>query len=91
MQKREKILLGVLGAVVVVAVIVLVVVSQGSSSEDLEQASPEAPEQKIAEKTIATLDSAERVLRSDKFLTLTTFGKVPVTVSPDELGKSTIF
>lgn len=90
MQKREKILLGVLGAVVVVAIIVLVVASQGSSSENLEQASSEVP-QKIAEKTIATLDSAEQVLRSDKFLTLTTFGKVPVTVSPEELGKPAIF
>ncbi|GEM_PF-3484332 len=91
MQKRETILLSVLGVVIVVAIIILVVTSSGSSEPTTELPETASSESQVAKKVMVTLESAQKVLRSDKFLTLTTFGKVPVTVEPSELGKTNIF
>jgi xanthine dehydrogenase molybdopterin-binding subunit B len=91
MQKRETILLAILGVVVVVAIIVFAVAgTRGKqAAEDLLVA-----ETKVSQSTqtvMQTIATAGEVLRSDKFLMLTTFGKIPVTVSPQELGKSQLF
>jgi len=91
MQKRETILLAILGVVVVVAVIVFVVAGTGTKSTTEDLLVAETTVSQNTQMVMQTIASAGEVLRSDKFLMLTTFGKIPVTVSPPELGKSKLF
>lgn len=91
MQKRETILLAILAVVVVVAIIFFFVVMRDIGEDTADIISAETAASQTAQKVISTIASADMVLRSDKFLMLTTFGKVPVTVSPDELGKLQLF
>lgn len=97
MQKREKILLIVLAIVGVIAVVVVLVTMNPSApptEEDimaeLDIDGVETPSQDV-EQLVTTIGSVQSVLNSDKFLMLTTFGKVPVTVNPEEMGKQNLF
>lgn len=89
MQKREIILLSVLGVVVVVAIIVFVVSGMDSTLNSEQDAKDDTVS--AGESAVKSLDSASSLLNGDKFLMLTTFGKVPVVVEPAEIGKSNPF
>ncbi len=90
MQKREKTLLAILIVAVVVAILVFVVVSNQSPASDETSAEVDEPVLTSAQ-VIDTLSSVGNVFSSDKFLMLHTFGNVPVTVDPDEVGRQNPF
>ncbi|MFC1721467.1 hypothetical protein ACFL0Z_00970 [Patescibacteria group bacterium] len=96
MQKRERILVIVLAVVGVIAV-VIVLFSMNQTTPppedivaELDLADESQPSQGV-EQLVTTIGTAKSVLSSDKFLMLTTFGKVPVTVNPEEMGKAVLF
>ena len=97
MEKREKMLLIILAVVGVIAVIVILVSLNPSKpavtemATELELASGQAQPSQNVEQLMSTVNTSKSVLSSDKFLMLTTFGKVPVTVKPDEMGKTSLF
>ncbi len=84
MEKREKILLTVLGVVAMVAVIIFVAVSaKPSQTSDL---ATDASKKISSESIMTALSQAKAVMASSKFSSLATFGKVPVVVESFEMG-----
>ncbi|EKD49858.1 MAG: hypothetical protein ACD_63C00026G0005 [uncultured bacterium] len=63
----------------------------GGSKKAAEAPAVEGVSSSEVENVMGAYSAAKNVLSSDKFLTLSTYGKVPVTVSEDEMGKEDPF
>ncbi len=82
MKKRETILLAVLGVVVVVAIIIFFAASQPAVTPENSVSKTEVS----TESVMTSLAGVQAVMNSDKFATLSTYGKIPVVVEPFEMG-----
>lgn len=83
MKKRETILLAVLGVAVVVAIIIFFAASQPAVTPE---SSTVSKTNVSTESVMTSLAGVQSVLTSEKFATLTTYGKIPVVVEPFEMG-----
>ena len=91
MQAREKKLLIGLGVVAVIGIVVFVLLSSPWGGGTATTSSDQMAAPSEAEKVLAAIDNFGKVLESDKYLMLTTYGQIPVTFSEDEIGKSPLY